>query len=295
MLRNVSTPHKPALTLRQNGSPWQSLCTRLCLLESWCFLPGFPLRLSQWPRRVGAAVMFRATDEWMNEWANEWTSAVWPEKNTSGCVGQAKRKRDCESSSPIWSHVSRRKKPEFGQLAACHHVLLPCGVCRKWNFVHLIEMDSHWKIYFSVNTRFLLFILCRIKHANIVSLEEIFESKSHLYLVMQLWVFVCGSVWFSFSSHASTFFLPHTECHINCGLQHTCRYIWQVPVNAREHCASPAHEHQWGSSASHLQPVTSTPTVTQTEMSKKKERLGSGTLLTAPIMHSSQSIENQRD
>lgn len=28
----------------------------------------------------------------------------------------------------------------------------------------------------------------RIKHANIVSLEDIFESKSHLYLVMQLWV-----------------------------------------------------------------------------------------------------------
>lgn len=26
----------------------------------------------------------------------------------------------------------------------------------------------------------------RIKHANIVSLEEIFESKSHLYLIMQL-------------------------------------------------------------------------------------------------------------
>lgn len=29
----------------------------------------------------------------------------------------------------------------------------------------------------------------RIKHPNIVSLEDIFESKSHLYLIMQLWVF----------------------------------------------------------------------------------------------------------
>lgn len=30
------------------------------------------------------------------------------------------------------------------------------------------------------------FSFCRIKHPNIVSLEDIFESKSHLYLVMQL-------------------------------------------------------------------------------------------------------------
>lgn len=31
-------------------------------------------------------------------------------------------------------------------------------------------------------------IFPRIKHPNIVSLEDIFESTSHLYLVMQLWV-----------------------------------------------------------------------------------------------------------
>lgn len=32
----------------------------------------------------------------------------------------------------------------------------------------------------------LSFFSCRLKHPNIVSLEDIFESKSHLYLVMQL-------------------------------------------------------------------------------------------------------------
>lgn len=40
----------------------------------------------------------------------------------------------------------------------------------------------------------------RIKHANIVSLEDIFESKSHLYLVMQLWV-NWSFIWTLLSSH----------------------------------------------------------------------------------------------
>lgn len=35
---------------------------------------------------------------------------------------------------------------------------------------------------------FCLCVFLRIKHPNIVSLEDIFESTSHLYLVMQLWV-----------------------------------------------------------------------------------------------------------
>lgn len=60
----------------------------------------------------------------------------------------------------------------------------------------------------------------RIKHANIVSLEEIFESKSHLYLVMQLWVF--------FRLSPSLLVPSPTRCMshaINCTPQYThmCR------------------------------------------------------------------------
>lgn len=33
---------------------------------------------------------------------------------------------------------------------------------------------------------FFLFLSCRIKHENIVALEDIYESSNHLYLIMQL-------------------------------------------------------------------------------------------------------------
>lgn len=52
----------------------------------------------------------------------------------------------------------------------CTRLLLPCKSARKRPLIDLCCV---------VSPR-------RIKHANIVSLEEIFESKSHLYLVMQL-------------------------------------------------------------------------------------------------------------
>lgn len=39
-----------------------------------------------------------------------------------------------------------------------------------------------------INKKHLIYlsVCCRIKHKNIVSLEDIFESQTHLYLVMQL-------------------------------------------------------------------------------------------------------------
>lgn len=36
-------------------------------------------------------------------------------------------------------------------------------------------------------------LFCRIKHENIVALEDIYESPDHLYLIMQLWVEVLYS------------------------------------------------------------------------------------------------------
>ena len=50
-----------------------------------------------------------------------------------------------------------------------------CCVCVTKNMLQFNNLDQ-W------------FVLHRIKHENIVALEDIYESPDHLYLIMQLWV-----------------------------------------------------------------------------------------------------------
>lgn len=107
--------------------------------------------------------------------------------------------------------------------------------------------------YRIISFNFLLYsfslLLHRIKHANIVSLEEIFESKSHLYLVMQLWVFTCVGLCdllfcFFCAMYVSNSLLVLSPTHcmshaINCTL--VCAW-----PHTSKHCTLPTHEHQWG-------------------------------------------------
>ena len=114
----------------------------------------------------------------------------------------------------------------------------------------MLWAPSRFKLPVSANWSLIwwFFVLdfCRIKHANIVSLEEIFESKSHLYLVMQLWVFVCGLVGFSRSFCATSFSLPHIACHMP--VTACCWCIRHLLVDAGE-TNTPLCPHQWGKSA----------------------------------------------
>lgn len=48
------------------------------------------------------------------------------------------------------------------------------------------EKESYVVVVSNVGEVFLLFLLSRIKHENIVALEDIYESSNHLYLIMQL-------------------------------------------------------------------------------------------------------------
>lgn len=188
--------------LRQNGSPWQRLCHCLCWLD-WYFLLGISLHLSRWLGRVSAAVMDKTR-------ANLCTECPLAEKQLDMLVRPKRKHRDCESSSHICPHKSQGQEyTEFGQLGSCVPCVLWTPTWLKILWVQTIPL-IWW-------TTFFVFVLCRIKHANIVSLEEIFESKSHLYLVMQLWVFVCESVWFSCSFRASAFFFPPTHCVSHAG------------------------------------------------------------------------------
>lgn len=154
--------------------------------------------------------------------------------------------RDCEASSHICTQESQ--KPEFGHLGSrCHS--------GKWIFA--VRVMQNFK------GAFFLSVLCRIKHPNIVSLEDLFESKSHRYLVMQLWVLVCGFSLIFFPLCADAFCFPHIACHMP--LTRRRRYIWHM--DAHEQTPSRAAREECGSSASHLQPVISPPTSARTHMS----------------------------
>lgn len=87
----------------------------------------------------------------------------------------AQAKSRTQRSWIFCTHESQ--KPEFGHLGSgCHSGkwIFAVGLVQNFKGADLICFI----LFFSV--------LCRIKHPNIVSLEDLFESKSHRYLVMQL-------------------------------------------------------------------------------------------------------------
>lgn len=248
---NISTPDKSAQMLRQNGSPRPKV-VQLSVLIGLIFSPGFLFASFAVTRQSQCCCCGKDTDEPSHR--------VPSGRIAAGHAGQAKKKTEIESSH-ICPHASQGQEcTEFGQLGNC----VPCVCCGPppgWSFLWVQTTLLIWW--------FFLFILCRIKHANIVSLEEIFESKSHLYLVMQLWVFVCGFVWFSCSLSCFCFCCPTHTRHMPvtvCCSTHADTYDSFSWMQANKHCAVPAHDRQWGSSASHLQPVSSPPTSAQTEM-----------------------------
>lgn len=97
----------------------------------------------------------------------------------------------------------------------------------------------------------------------------------------------CNCEYFSASLPRCSCRLPHAACHmplialpgtLTCAVPHTnaCTRK-QGDAHAT---AMPAREHQWGCWPSHLHPVSLPPTPTSREMSCRKDRSGSGALLT---------------